>query len=106
MKIPTLSHLQFLVLGILRDDSSSGKQVRDELKRCGARKSGPAFYQLMARLEDDEYIRGWYEQEVINGQIIRERHYDITASGQRAWQASHDFYLTSIDRFGDEPLPA
>ncbi len=102
--IPRLTHLQFLVLGILLAKANSGKQVRVELKRHGATKSGPAFYQLMARLEDDGLVRGRYEQEVLDAQIIRERHYEITASGKRAWSSSRDFYVDMINRYGDEPI--
>ena len=106
MKVPRLTHLQFLVLGALRVGDRSGKAVRAELRTLGARKSGPAFYQLMARLEDDGLVEGWYEQQVVEGQILRERYYRITAAGKRAWLGSRDFYLQAIARYGDEPLPA
>ena len=51
----------------------------------------------MARLEDGELVEGSYHQEVIDGQIIRERHYALTAEGSRAWQRSRDFYLSAIE---------
>ena len=50
--IPRLTHLQFLVIGILLDEAATGKQLRAMLKTHGAKKSGPAFYQLMARMEE------------------------------------------------------
>lgn len=106
VKLPILSHLQFLVLCVLRDQRVRGKEIRTELKRSGAARTGPAFYQLMARMEDDGLVRGWYEQEVRHGQIIRERIYEITAAGRRAWASSRDFYLANIERFGDDPAPA
>lgn len=105
-RIPKLTHLQFLILGILRGERKSGKSVRNQLQRRGIRKSGPAFYQLMARLEDVGFVRGWYEQEIVNGQIIRERNYEITAAGLRAWQASCEFYVSVIEQFGDDAAPA
>jgi DNA-binding PadR family transcriptional regulator len=97
--IPPLSHLQFLVAGILRGGSVPGRVVRTRLRDFGVRKSGPAFYQLMARLEDSGLVEGTYHQEIVEGQIIRERHYTLTADGSRAWLAGRDFYLGAIRDF-------
>jgi len=94
--IPRLSHLQFLVVGILRGRSLAGRDIRGELGAFGVRKSGPAFYQLMSRLEDAGMVEGRYHQEITDGQIIRERHYEITALGTRAWEGSRDFYTHAI----------
>ena len=99
MTVPRLSHLQFLVLGIVRANPVPGREVRASLRDFGVRKSGPAFYQLMARLEDAGLVEGNYHQEVIEGQIIRERHYTATAAGTRAWTSSCDFYARAISRF-------
>ncbi len=97
--IPRLSHLQFLVVGLLRGRSLPGREIRDRLKVHGVRKSGPAFYQLMSRLEDAGLVEGSYHKEIIDGQIIRERHYTITADATRAWEGSRDFYLDAIRGF-------
>lgn len=98
--IPRLSHLQFLVLGILSGRTVPGREIRERLKEFKVRKSGPAFYQLMSRLEDSELVKGTYHQEIIESQIIRERHYRVTAKGTRAWQSSRDFYVDAIRDFG------
>ena len=95
-QLPRLSHLQFVVVGILRNGWIPGRTVREELKRFEIRKSGPAFYQLMARLEDAGLVKGKYDQEIVDGQIIRQRHYTLTSDGSRAWEASRDFYMTVI----------
>lgn len=97
--IPKLSHLQFLVVGTLRGKRVPGREIREALSDFGVRKSGPAFYQLMARLEDSGLVTGHYHQEVIDSQIIRERHYEVTAAGRRAWDASRDFYVGAIRGF-------
>jgi len=99
MSLPPLTHLQFLVLGILRDGTQLGSVIRDELATHGVRKSGPAFYQLMARLEDGGMVSGRYESKEIEGQRVRLRAYRLTADGQRAWDASRDFYLSTIREF-------
>ncbi len=76
-----------------------GREIRSHLSEFGVRKSGPAFYQLMSRLEDAGLVTGSYHQEIIDGQIIRERHYRITAEGTRAWDGSRDFYMAAIRGF-------
>ena len=51
-RIPDITHLQFLVLGMLRGGERLGRTVRRSLARHGVARTGPAFYQMMARLED------------------------------------------------------
>ncbi len=97
--VPRLSHLQFLVVGSLRGRTVPGREVREKLRAVGVRKSGPGFYQLMSRLEDTRLVEGWYHQEIVDSQIIRERHYKLTAEGSRAWDGSRDFYLDAIRGF-------
>jgi DNA-binding PadR family transcriptional regulator len=101
--IPRLSHLQFLVVGILRGSPTSGRKIREELRAFQIRKSGPAFYQLMSRLEDSSLVEGHYHQEIVASQIIRERHYTLTADGAAAWNQSRDFYVGAIRGFEGMP---
>ena len=91
-QVPSLTHLQFLVLSRLRVGPATGRELRARLEEYAVRKSSPAFYQLMARMEDNGVVRGWYEQQIVDSQIIRERHYEITAQGQAAWDRSSEFY--------------
>lgn len=94
MSVPETTALQFLVLSTLLNGEDSGQKVRDELAKRGAPKSGPAFYQLMSRMEDDGLVKGRYHSYVIDGQPIKERRYKLTAHGQRAWEKARDFYLS------------
>lgn len=96
MKPPEITHLQFSVLALLQAGEQSGKAVRRRLGGLGMRRSGPAFYQLMSRLEDAGLAEGRYEQRVVDGQVIKERHYTITGDGVAAWEATRDFYLQAI----------
>ncbi len=98
--VPKLSHLQFLVLGILLGSERRGLEIRNELAAFGVKKTGPAFYQVMARLEDAELVQGRYRQEIVEGQIIRERAYKISSTGEHAWHTCRDFQLSVIDRWG------
>jgi DNA-binding PadR family transcriptional regulator len=96
MSIPEITHLQFLVLGLLIDAPQAGRQIRADLHEHDVRRTAPAFYQMMARLEDSGWVTGWYEQSVADGQILKERHYRLTAAGLRAWRATRDFYATRL----------
>jgi DNA-binding PadR family transcriptional regulator len=99
-RIPEITHLQFLVLGMLRGGARAGRVVRRTLKRHGIDRSGPAFYQMMARLEDAGLVAGEYDQKIVDGQIIKERRYSLTARGETAWTATRAFYSDAIDAYG------
>ena len=98
-RIPDITHLQFLVLGILRAGERPGRFVRRALARHGIARTGPAFYQMMARLEDAGWIDGFYTQEVVDAQIIKERRYRVKPAGVRAWNSTRDFYAAVAARF-------
>jgi DNA-binding PadR family transcriptional regulator len=106
MDEPKLTHLQFSILGLVQAGSTSGKEIRQALREDGMQRSGPAFYQAMARLEDGGWVSGEYRQRVEKGQMIRERHYSLTPAGRRAWHASARFYSTWSARFKHGGAPA
>jgi DNA-binding PadR family transcriptional regulator len=98
--IPETSHLQFLVLGMLRPGARLGRHLRRGLSRHGVSRTGPAFYQMMARLEDAGFVEGSYDQKIVDGQIIKERRYTLTQPGETAWNATRAFYQKAIDAYG------
>jgi len=98
--LPDVTHLQFLVLGILRGGARTGHAVRKGLARHGVRRSGPAFYQMMARLEDAGLVAGEYDQKIVDGQIIKERRYGLTPRGDAAWTSTRAFYTDAIEEYG------
>ena len=57
-RMPDLTHLQFLVLGVLHAGEQPGRAVREALAEYGVRRTAAAFYQLMARLERDGLVDG------------------------------------------------
>src|SRR3954453_15923965 len=95
-RIPRLTHLQFLVLGLLRGGEQPGPVIREAIAAPGVRRSAPAFYQLMARLERDRLVDGWYEQVTAGDQAVTERRYRLRPSGARLWTEARDFYTTLI----------
>jgi DNA-binding PadR family transcriptional regulator len=92
MPLPRLTHRQYLIVNVLVRQSAPGRAIRDRLRAAGVKQSGPAFYQLMSGLEDRGFVSGWYEQQIVGGQIIRERHYKVLAAGTRALGESRSFY--------------
>ncbi|MGB7323635.1 MAG: hypothetical protein WBD31_02100 [Rubripirellula sp.] len=91
MTTPNITHLQAVVLDAL-SSPVSGRELRKLLAKKGVKRSSPAFYSLMNRMEEMSLIKGWYENREISGQIVRERHYEIRAAGVRALQDCCLFY--------------
>lgn len=99
MKIPILTHLQFALLDALGARDKSGRELRGKLKADhGISKTGPAFYQLMARLEEAKFVDGWYEQKEIDGVKVKERCYRLRGEGATALNDAREFYLRSIPK--------
>ena len=94
--LPSITHLQFLVLEALAEDEQAGRDLRARLGRHRVRRSAPAFYQMMARLEDAALVEGRYEQQVVEGQLLKERRYRITRPGRRAFEQTRAFYLERL----------
>jgi DNA-binding PadR family transcriptional regulator len=92
MPLPALTALQFMVLEVLLKGDSSGRDIRSHLAAQKVKKSGPAFYQLMARMEDAGFVEGRYEQQIVDGQILRERWYKAKGAGLRAFNHTREFY--------------
>src|SRR3954454_12470286 len=97
-RIPRLTHLQFLVLGLLRDGERPGRAIREAIAAHGVKRSAPAFYQLMARLERDRLVDGWYEQVTAGDQAVTERRYRLRPAGAKLWTEARDFYTAIIGR--------
>jgi DNA-binding PadR family transcriptional regulator len=91
-ELPSITHLQFLVLGVLLAGEQPGRTIRDVIASFGLRRSAPAFYQMMARLERDGMVQGWYEQITVGDQAVTERRYRITAAGSKLWSRTRAFY--------------
>jgi DNA-binding PadR family transcriptional regulator len=91
-RIPDITHLQFLVLSVLRHGEQPGRSIRAAIADYGVRRSAAAFYQMMSRLERDGLVHGWYDQVTVGDQAVTERRYRSTAAGERAWTDTRTFY--------------
>ena len=102
--LPSVTHLQYLVLDVIRGREWSGREIRKSLKEHGISKSLPAFYQLMSRLEDSGFVEGRYVQRDEDGVMLTERFYRVTAEGSAAFAETYNFYAAAGLPF--TPLPA
>jgi DNA-binding PadR family transcriptional regulator len=67
-----------LILRTLSDGvAASGQSLRDLLKQNGLGLSGPSFYMLMARMEEEGLVTGFDRQIQIDGQWCFPRWYII-----------------------------
>ena len=94
-RLPAVTHLQFLVLGLLQAGEQPGREIRDVLVRYGVKSTTAAFYQMMARLERDHLIDGWYEQVTIGDQAVTERRYRLKTAGEKLWREARAFYASA-----------
>jgi len=92
MKTPKLSHLQCRVIESIGGRKIPGRDLRARLADAGEKKSGPAFYQMMARMEEGGLVEGEYTQKIVEGQIIKERVYKVTGHGHTAYHEALEFY--------------
>ena len=98
MNFPELSPQQETVLTCIGTAEIKGRALREALARNNFKKSGPAFYQMMGRLEEAGYVEGWYEQKIVEGQIIKERTYRMTSKGQHALAGTLEYYRERLNR--------
>jgi DNA-binding PadR family transcriptional regulator len=91
MPLPAITFLQWLVLEIIGGSTRSGKYVRDRLAERGHRKSLPAFYQMMSRLEDAGFVRAESVRATVCDQTVTERHYRLMVKGIRELADVRDF---------------
>jgi DNA-binding PadR family transcriptional regulator len=83
MPIADLTDLQFLVLEIIGPSKRPGREVREAMEAQGVRKGLAAFYQLMSRLEDSEFVEGSYEVREVDGYTVKERIYKLSGKDGR-----------------------
>ena len=98
MKLPEITALQFVALGLLMVGDKSGRQLRDELSQWDGPGSSAGFSQLMGRMRQASYVR--IDRQGRSGQRFSECRYRVTDLGVMVWQAARGFYASF-----DEPTP-
>lgn len=102
MSLPTITPLQFAVLTKVMSFSLSGEEIRKRLQQDGIKSEGPAFCQLMKRMEDKKLVKGHYETIYVpskispTGQKCRIRVYKIMAGGKKAVMKFYHFLVQIV----------
>jgi DNA-binding PadR family transcriptional regulator len=97
MPLPDVTTLQLAVLKCLIDGNElPGRELRKRLEESQVAIKRPAFYRLMARLEDAKFVSGSYSQKAVGDQLVTERKYKITGEGCRAWNDAIDFFGAGV----------
>ena len=99
-ELPDVTHAQFFVLESLMVCPLRGKDLRDELEEFGWLRTNATFYSLTNRLEELGYVEGFYTAKIVGRFAVRERHYEITVAGLRAYHAAHAFYSNGVAPIG------
>jgi len=73
----------------------TGRDLRAALKEKGIKKSGPAFYQLMSRLEESDFVSKRVQPKNVEGQEIKESLYKISGLGVKSRYSAYLAYASS-----------
>ena len=91
-RMPVATHLQFLVLAVLKDGERPGREIRRIIARYGVRRTSAAFYQMMARLERVRWVEGWYRTNRGRRPGGHRARYRLRPAGARACDEARAFY--------------
>lgn len=96
--LPTLTHLQFLVLDILArfPRGTSAQNLREAMLQVGHDQRGPKFYQLMGRLNEAGMVESWQQEFDVAGSDVSRTFYKLTAAGRIAWRITLEFYAVRL----------
>lgn len=96
--LPAVSHLQFLILDLIRNDAVevSAQELQNALSAIGIEQRGPKFYQLMKRLEEGGLIKSWQQRLSVAGSDVHRSFYMLTGQGVVAWRLTREFYAVRL----------
>lgn len=96
--LPTLTHLQFLVLDLIQNahGAIAAQQLQGALAAAGVEHRGPKFYQLMKRLEEGGYVESKQQAFSVAGGEVQRTAYGLHKSGHVAWRLTREFYATRL----------
>ena len=66
----------------------------------GIKLSPASVRNVMAELEELGYLKGFYDARMVGDFAVRERHYEITVAGIRAYHSAHAFYSNGVAAIG------
>ena len=84
---------------IAKHGQINGVDLRRELAAEGVKKSGPAFFDMMMRLESAGLIRSWHDNEtLVKGRRRRTKFYCLEGDGFRALQEFRQYLQDYMKR--------
>ena len=89
---PAITHAQFFVLESLMVCPLRATDLREELEAFNWLKTDRTFHQLTVGLEELGYVMCFHVARADSASAVRERCYEITVAGVRAYRAAHAFY--------------
>ncbi|WOO43122.1 hypothetical protein [Rubellicoccus peritrichatus] len=91
-----LSELQYKVIGLIGVEAVVGRELRKMLAADGVKKSGPAFYQLTARMEEAGLIESSLSAKLIDGIPLKEKTYWVTGEGAKQFKETRSDYKSKF----------
>ena len=94
--LPTITHLQFLVLDLLTKtrDGLSAQLLKDSVSGVSPDYGGPKFYQLMGRLAEVGLVEITSRDIAVAGGTVTRSFYQATPVGVAAWRVTTEFYTS------------
>ena len=92
MRLPEITALQFALLSLLFEGEKTGRQLREELKRCNGNRAAATFSRLVGRMQDAAYVHAEVCPRTAAGRTVRECRYRLTDLGLIVWKATRRFY--------------
>lgn len=68
-------------------EPKTGRYLREALRDLGRELTLVEFYSQMVRLQNAQWVRGWYRPLALDGQTIQTRLFQITDQGRAAFAA-------------------
>lgn len=92
--LPTITHLQFLVLDLLTkaSDGLSAQLLKDGVAGVSPDYGGPKFYQLMGRLAEVDFVEITSRDIAVADGTVTRSFYKVTPAGAAAWRITTEFY--------------
>lgn len=85
-----------LVLAALSESEHWGRDLRDMLAERGFKYRSVPFYALMAGMEDDELVIGFWADHDVLGQNIPQRRYRIVPGGRRSYESTEELLAARL----------
>lgn len=102
-KLPTITHLQFLILNIIYHEERSSIEIQNSLFQCGIIMSHPSFHQLLDRMLTAGWVKRRKATASYKNRPCVQSFYTLTRDGGGAHDKTMGFYIrinNGLERYG------